>query len=104
MCTFKDERAVLVCDVAIGRVREEIEAAFTGGDGVRYMVVDGQGMLGAASPGIDAERLTTGARTALAEAQETTSTSRAGLGRHVPPALGQACSRGSWPMVVREAV
>lgn len=35
MCTFKDERTVLVCDVAISHVRREMEVALAGG-GVRY--------------------------------------------------------------------
>lgn len=38
MCTFKGEREVVVCDVAIGRVRERLESASPGK--VRYAGVD----------------------------------------------------------------
>lgn len=43
MCTFKSEREVMVCDVAIGAVRAELEADL--GDAVRYTVIDGAGTL-----------------------------------------------------------
>lgn len=39
MCTVTDERAVLVCDVAIEHVRQAVAAAC--GDRVRYTIVDG---------------------------------------------------------------
>ena len=64
MCTFKTERTVLVCDVAINQVRERLKAAFDAE--VRYTVVDGEGTLVEAAPGSDAERFTETARAAIA--------------------------------------
>jgi hypothetical protein len=37
MCTFTSSSAVLVCDVAIGATKAQLDAAL--GDGVRYTVV-----------------------------------------------------------------
>ena len=51
MCTFKDERTVMVCDVAIGRVQKELRGAF--GDRVRFTPADGQGTLVEAEPTVD---------------------------------------------------
>jgi len=67
MCTFKDERTVLVCDVAIGRVKEDLGATFD--DGVRYTVVDGTGTLVEVGQDVDAARFTALARKAIAQAQ-----------------------------------
>jgi hypothetical protein len=66
MCTFKDERTVLVCDVAIGRVKEDLGATFD--DGVRYTVVDGTGTLVEVGQDVDAARFTALARKAIAQA------------------------------------
>jgi hypothetical protein len=43
MCTFENNHGVLVCDVAIARVREAASRAF--GDAVRLTPVPGQGTL-----------------------------------------------------------
>lgn len=56
MCTFKDERTVLVCDVAIRRVRQEIDPVFD--DSVRYTTIEGKGTLVEAATGQEAEQFT----------------------------------------------
>lgn len=68
MCTFKDDRTVMVCDVAIGRVREELQEAL-GRDDVRYTVVDGQGTLVEAVPEADTESFADRVRAAIADVQ-----------------------------------
>jgi hypothetical protein len=68
MCTFKDERTVLVCDVAIGRVRAAIDATVTARDSVRYTVVDGQGTLVEAEHGVDVQQFTVATQAAIAAA------------------------------------
>jgi hypothetical protein len=67
MCTFKSKREVLVCDVAIGRVREDVTAAF--GARVRYTPVEGQGTLIEAEPDIDADQFNALTREAIAAVQ-----------------------------------
>jgi hypothetical protein len=67
MCTFEDERRVMVCDVAIGQVRQTMLAAF--GDEVQYLLCEGQGTLVEASASIDAKQFQTLARTAISQAQ-----------------------------------
>jgi hypothetical protein len=54
VCTVKDKRAVLVCDLALARVRQEVAAAF--GDRVSFTHVDFQPTLVEATPDVDAER------------------------------------------------
>jgi hypothetical protein len=54
VCTVRDQRAVLVCDVAIDKVRQEVAAAF--GDRVSFTHVDFQPTLVEATPEVDAER------------------------------------------------
>lgn len=68
MCTFKDERTVLVCDVAIGHVRRNLEKTF--GNRVRYTPVEGQGTLVEAEGNVDGRPFTAIARAAIAEAQK----------------------------------
>lgn len=68
MCIFKTDRAVLVCDVAIGHVRKEVTAAF--GARVRYTPVEGQGTLVEAEPDIDTERFNAVTRDAILAAQD----------------------------------
>jgi hypothetical protein len=68
MCTFQDDRTVMVCDVAIGRVREEVQTAF-GTDRVRCTVVEGQGNLVQAEPGVDVEQFGVRVRAAIDDAQ-----------------------------------
>jgi hypothetical protein len=68
MCTFKNPHAAMVCDVAIGRVRHELEAALPTED-VHYTSVDGQGTLVEAAPGTDATLFAERVQNAIAEAQ-----------------------------------
>jgi hypothetical protein len=63
MCTYQGNRRVLVCDVAIARVRQEVSAAF--GTRVRYTPVDGRGTLVEAEPGVDADQFTALMREAI---------------------------------------
>ena len=67
MCTFRDERTVLVCDVAIGSVKEELGATFDGG--LRYTVIRGKGTLVEADGDVDAERFAALTCEAIAQAQ-----------------------------------
>lgn len=67
MCTFQDEQTVLVCDVAISRVRKVIDAVL--GDAVQYTTVDGHGTLVEAPPTVDAEQFQILTRAAIATAQ-----------------------------------
>ena len=48
MCTFHDEAAVTVCDVAISRVRSDLEDVFPGA--VTFTHVEDQGTLVQADP------------------------------------------------------
>lgn len=66
MCTVKGERTVLVCDMAIGRVRAEIAATVTGRDGIRYTVVDGQGTLVEADASVYAQHFLATTQAAIA--------------------------------------
>jgi hypothetical protein len=68
MCTFENERRVLVCDVAIHRVREAVSTAF--GDGVQFTLAPGQGTRVEVPPGVDVEAFQAVARSAIAAAQE----------------------------------
>lgn len=52
MCTFNHEAAVTVCDVAIDRVRSDLEHAVPGA--VRFTHIEGEGTL--VEPGADVER------------------------------------------------
>jgi hypothetical protein len=54
VCSVRDQRAVLVCDVAIDRVSREVVAAF--GDRVRFTRVNFHPTLVEAAPDVDAER------------------------------------------------
>ena len=53
MCTFKSDRAVLVCDVAIDHVRKQVDGSFP--RAVRYQAAEGGGTLVEAGPGVAAE-------------------------------------------------
>ena len=79
MCTFENEQSVVVCDLAIGQVREAASAAF--GDAVRYTLETGQGTRVEAMPSIDKAAFQAVARSAIAAAQQ----------QETPPA---ACNRG----------
>jgi hypothetical protein len=67
MCTFRDERTVEVCDVAIAHVRREMDAAFAGN--IRYTHVDGRPTLVEAAPNVDAAAFQARSRAAIAAAQ-----------------------------------
>lgn len=69
MCTFKNEQTVMVCEVAIGRVRERLQEVF--GETVQYTPVeDGQATLVHALPTIDSARFQAVAREAIAAVQD----------------------------------
>lgn len=74
MCTLHDQQAILVCDVAIGRVREHLQEAF--GEAIQYTTVDGQGTLVQAQPTVDPEQFQACAREAIAAAQDTSTCPR----------------------------
>lgn len=73
MCTFKDEQTVMVCDVAIGQVRERLQEAF--GETVQYTTVNGQGTLVQIPSTVDTARFQSATREAIEEAQSTRSQS-----------------------------
>jgi hypothetical protein len=70
MCTFRDERTVLVCDPAIDRVRAAVGTAFA--DAVRFTHVDGEPTLVEAHDSVDAGRFGELVRVAIATSQEPT--------------------------------
>jgi hypothetical protein len=67
VCTVEGERAMLVCDLAIGRVRQELTTAFE--HGITFTHVDFQPTLVEAGPDIDAERFIAIVRSASAASQ-----------------------------------
>jgi len=67
MCTFHDETAVTVCDVAIGRVRSDLEGTFLGA--VTFTHVDGKGTLVEVDPTVEPARFDAAIRLAIAAAQ-----------------------------------
>lgn len=69
MCTPKSERSMMVCDIAIGCVKQDLAAALRGD--VRYTVVDGQGTLVEADVSIDAAQFQSVIQEAIAAAQAT---------------------------------
>ena len=68
MCTFHDRAAVTVCDIAIGRVRSDLEDAFPGA--VRLTHLEGAGTLVEADGALEPGRFDTVVRAAIAEAQK----------------------------------
>lgn len=68
MCTFENEHRVLVCDVAIHRVREAVSAAF--GDAVQFTPAEGAGTRVEVLPSIDEKVFQEVAREAIAAAQQ----------------------------------
>ena len=67
MCTVKDQHQVLVCDVAIGQVRERLTAAF--GAAVQYTPVEGQGTLVQSLPSVEGKAFLALTRAAIDDAQ-----------------------------------
>ena len=78
MCTFQDQHTVLVCDVAIGQVRERLTAAF--GAAVQYTPVEGQGTLVQAPASVASEPFQAITRAAIATAQGQSATSEGAAG------------------------
>ncbi len=69
MCTVEHERSTVVCDVAIGRVRQELASAFE--RGVTYTVVEGRGTRVQAASTVDAQRFIEAVQRAIVSAQAT---------------------------------
>jgi hypothetical protein len=69
MCIVEHERSTVVCDVAIGRVRQELASAFE--LDVTYTVVEGRGTRVQAASTVDAQRFTEVVQRAIAAAQAT---------------------------------
>jgi hypothetical protein len=68
MCTFENDHRVLVCDLAIHRVREAASRAF--GDAVQFTPVPGEGTLVEVPPIIDEKTFQEVTRVAIAAAQQ----------------------------------
>jgi hypothetical protein len=58
---------MMVCDLAIGRVREDLDAVLRGE--IQYTHVDGQGTLVEAGPSVDADRFQLLIQEAISAAQ-----------------------------------
>ena len=67
MCSFRDDRTVQVCDLAIGHVRETVKESF--GDSVRCTPIEGGGTLVEADSDVDPEIFGERTRAAIAAAQ-----------------------------------
>jgi hypothetical protein len=76
MCTFQDQRTVLICPVAIDRVRARLYEAF--GEIVQCTSADGQATLVQVPPIIDSARFQAVTREAIAQAQDAPSRSSGG--------------------------
>src|SRR5579862_1258074 len=68
MCTFQDPQTVLVCDVAIGQVRERLTATF--GESIQYTPIEGQGTLVQAPSDVASEQFQALTRAAITQAQQ----------------------------------
>jgi hypothetical protein len=68
MCTFENERSVLVCDVAIHQVREAVSTVF--GDAVQFTPAPGQGTRVEVALTLDKKVFEEVARSAIAAAQQ----------------------------------
>lgn len=67
MCTFNHEAAVTVCDVAIDRVRSDLEDAFPGA--IRFTRLEDGGTLVEAESGLEPAQFGTFIKAAIARAQ-----------------------------------
>jgi hypothetical protein len=67
MCTFENEKTVVVCDLALHRVRAALSAAF--GDALEFTPIEGQGTRVEARPSVDEAAFQAVARAAIAAAQ-----------------------------------
>ena len=68
MCTFENDHLVLVCDLAIQRVREATQSAF--GDAVQFTHIEGMGTRVEIPPTVDTEAFQEVTREAIAAAQQ----------------------------------
>jgi len=68
MCTFENEKSVLVCDTAIQGVCKAVGAAF--GDAIQFTPAPGQGTRVKAPPIVDEEAFQEVTREAIAAAQK----------------------------------
>ena len=67
MCSFKDDRSVQVCDLAIGHVRADVQKTF--GDIVQFTSLEGGGTLVRADRDVDPDVFGERTRAAIAAAQ-----------------------------------
>ena len=67
MCTFENEHSAIVCDLAIGQVREAVSAAF--GEAVQQTSIPGQGTRVEVPPTEDLHVFEEVTRAAIAAAQ-----------------------------------
>jgi hypothetical protein len=67
MCTFENEKTVVVCDLALHKVRNAVSAAF--GEAVEFTHIEGQGTRVEARPSVDVAAFQAVARAAIAAAQ-----------------------------------
>jgi hypothetical protein len=86
MCTFKSDREVVVCDVAIGAVKARLDADL--GSAVRYTVFHGQGTLVEAVSGVDGQRFEQLVRTGMTAAGSVPRSD--GEAAHSRPEIGKA--------------
>jgi hypothetical protein len=68
VCTFENEQSVVVCDIAIGKVREATSRAF--GDAVQFTPVKGAGTRVEVGPTVDTATFQEVTRQAIAEASQ----------------------------------
>lgn len=66
MCTFENDQSVVVCDIAIQKVREATSRAF--GDAVQFTPIKGAGTRVKALPSLDKNAFQEVTRQAIAEA------------------------------------
>lgn len=69
MCTVENPQSIVVCDVAIGHVREALAEHFAAG--VSYSVAEGKGTRVQADPSVDGQQFTEVVQRAIAAAQST---------------------------------
>jgi hypothetical protein len=67
MCAVESERSVVVCDIAIQRVREALTTALP--HGITYRVVEGRGTRVDADATVDADQFAALVQQAIAAAQ-----------------------------------
>jgi hypothetical protein len=67
MCAVENERSVVICDVAIGRVQQDLSELFV--QRITYEVVAGRGTRVQANATVDAQEFTAAVQHAIADAQ-----------------------------------